>query len=189
MNKLRSFDRRILRNWFPIALIVTVLIGLIYITTQQNLRQGANDPQIQIAEDTAMALAGGASAESLSSESGTNPETSLATFVTVYDKDGRIIGTTAKLGQDDLVLPKGVLDYTAKHTENRVTWQPKASVRIAAVIRHYRTPSGDTGFVLVGRNLREVERRQNILLIYCACAWAIAMTGSLGLRLVLTTKK
>jgi hypothetical protein len=189
MTKLRSFDRRILRNWFPIAFIVTVLIGFVYIVSQHNLRQGANDPQIQIAEDTSTSLASGASAESLSAEQSVNLEVSLATFVTVYDKDGRVIGTTGKLGKDDPLLPKGVLDYTAKHKEDRVTWQPKDNVRIAAVVRHYRTASGETGFVLVGRNLREVERREYELLIYSALAWATAMTGSLGLRLILTTKR
>jgi hypothetical protein len=36
--------------------VVIVVFGIIYFTQQQSLRIGANDPQIQIAEDSAAAL-------------------------------------------------------------------------------------------------------------------------------------
>jgi hypothetical protein len=49
--------RYTLKFWLPLAAAVTMLSGLVYIAVQQNMRIGANDPQIQLAEDAARALA------------------------------------------------------------------------------------------------------------------------------------
>ena len=40
---------RAILYWIPLALVVTVVVGLVYVTVQQNFRQTANDPQIQMA--------------------------------------------------------------------------------------------------------------------------------------------
>jgi len=53
--------KEILKHWLLIAIVVTGLIGLVYVAVQQDLRQGANDPQIQMAEDTAAKFANGQS--------------------------------------------------------------------------------------------------------------------------------
>ncbi|HEX8964956.1 MAG TPA: hypothetical protein VF820_00820, partial [Patescibacteria group bacterium] len=53
--------------------------------------------------------------------------------------------------------------------EDRITWQPEKGVRIAAVIDKL---SGDKkGFVLVGRNLREIESRENYSELVCGFGW------------------
>jgi hypothetical protein len=52
-------------------------------------------------------------------------------------------------------VPKGVLDSAKQNGEDRVSWQPAASVRVAAVIVSYKD-----GYVLAGRNMREVEQRE-----------------------------
>jgi hypothetical protein len=56
--------QNILRAWLPIAVVTAAFCGLAYLTVQQSLRQGANDPQIQMAEDAA-ARAQGWNAEAL----------------------------------------------------------------------------------------------------------------------------
>jgi hypothetical protein len=48
-----------LKVWFVLAVVTTVLSGLIYLAVQQSYRQSANDPQIQMAEDGAAALENG----------------------------------------------------------------------------------------------------------------------------------
>ena len=55
----------VFRVWLPFAVIVTAFCGLAYVTVQQALRQGANDPQIQMAEDAAAALDGGAGVDAI----------------------------------------------------------------------------------------------------------------------------
>ena len=62
-DNLMSKLKNILRYWLPLAAVTTLLCGLIYLAVQQSLRWGANDPQIQMAEDAAAALAAGGHAE------------------------------------------------------------------------------------------------------------------------------
>ena len=71
-------------------------------------------------------------------------------------------------------LPAGVLDSTKQAGENRVTWQPTANVRIAAVIVPYKD-----GFVLAGRNLREVEVREAQVSLYAGLTWVLALVATL----------
>ena len=61
MNKVKG----ILRHWLPLALLTCAFCCLTYLAVQQVLRMGANDPQIQMAEDTASALASGSNPASL----------------------------------------------------------------------------------------------------------------------------
>ncbi len=42
-----------IKYWLPLAIVITALSGFIYLVGQQNLRMSANDPQIQLSEDTA----------------------------------------------------------------------------------------------------------------------------------------
>jgi len=45
-----------LKAWVPLAVVATVMAGMVYGVAQQVLRQSANDPQIQLAGDVADAL-------------------------------------------------------------------------------------------------------------------------------------
>ena len=67
-------------------------------------------------------------------------------------------------------LPKGVLDAARANGQNRVTWEPKEGVRIAAVVTRY-----DGGFVLSGRSLREVEKRTEMLSKEVMVVWVITL--------------
>ena len=53
------------RLWLVFALAITVSAGLVYLISQQIIRQSANDPQVQVAEDIAVGLSGGANPASL----------------------------------------------------------------------------------------------------------------------------
>ena len=61
MNKLKN----IFRVWLPFAVVICAFSGLAYTTVQQSERQAANDPQIQMAEDSAAALDDGATIDSV----------------------------------------------------------------------------------------------------------------------------
>ncbi len=148
----------ILRVWLPIAIVTAAFCGLAYLTVQQSLRQGANDPQIQMAEDAAAALVQGQNAEALTPASTVDIAQSLAPFMIIYDDAGNVLASSASLHGATPNLPTGVLDYTLTKGEDRVTWQPEAGVRIAAVV--VRHEGEQPGFVLAGRNMREVEARE-----------------------------
>lgn len=149
-------------HFFPIALIITLFSGLVFSAVQQNFRQSANDPQIQIAEDMAGLLSGGFPASSLIS-TGLPIElsTSLGTYAMVFDDSGKILISSAKLHGKDPTLPSGIFELAKENKEHRLTWQPESDIRSALVIVHY---SGTvSGYVAVGRSLKEVEKRINQL--------------------------
>lgn len=178
-----------IKYWIPLAVVVTALCGLVYVVGQQNLRQAANDPQIQISED----LAGQLGQKKLPT-----PQTaieiidiskSLSPFVIVYDDRGQAIGSTARLNGKAPTLPKGVLEYTKVHKQDRITWEPQKGIRHAIVVT--RVENGIKGYVLAGRSLREVEKREDMLLQQVGLSWIIILAVSLVAKIMLieTNKK
>jgi hypothetical protein len=146
----------ILKQWIPLAALAAAICGLIYLVPQQVLRQLANDPQIQLAQDAAAALARGEPASSLVPATTIEISQSLAPFVMIFDDAGQVLAGSARLHGQTPSLPPGLLDFVKAHGEDRVSWQPESGVRVAAVI--VRAPSG---YVLAGRSLREVEARES----------------------------
>ena len=147
---------KIIKKWLPLGIATAGLCGLVYLTVQQSLRMGANDPQIQMAEDTASSLNTGASVEAVVPSTKVEIADSLAPFVIVFADSGKILASSATLHGAVPTYPLGVLDYTRQKGQDRVTWQPKAGVRMATVVVRY-----NDGFVLAGRSLREVEKRED----------------------------
>ncbi len=150
----------VLRGWLPLAVAIVLLAGIVYGSGQQLLRQGANDPQIQMAEDAAAALGSG---QALPETGQVDMATSLAPYLIVFDARGNPVSGSARLHGALPKVPLGVLQAARRSGENRVTWQPEAGVRSAAVI----VPTGgrQPGYVLAGRSLREVEARESNLLL------------------------
>jgi hypothetical protein len=170
--------KKILRRWFPLAVAVTGVCGLVYLAVQQELRQTANDPQIQIAEDGAAALEKGASPESVLPSEAVDVQSSLSPFVMVFNDRGETLASSALLHERTPQLPPGVLDYVRAHGADRVTWQPEEGVRIAAVILRYQGAS--PGVILAGRSLREVEMREDQVLWEAVAAWIVTSGASLA---------
>ena len=165
--------RSALAIWLPIVVATTAVCGLVYVTVQQSLRQSANDPQIQMAEDAADALVAGASAESVVSSNHVDVARSLAPFTVVYNDNGQVIASSGMLHRQPLKLPAGVLDDVRIHGDSRLTLQPESGVRIASVIVKY---DGDRpGFVLSGRSMREIESRTSQIRIFVAIAWVVVV--------------
>ena len=160
---------RALRLWLPISAAVTVICAVVYAETQQQLRENANDPQIQMAEDAAQSLAHGTPAASLVPTTTVDIATSLAPFLIVYDRSGAVIASSAALDGLTLRVPSGVLSSARATGDDRVTWEPRAGVRIAAVVVPY-----PGGAVLAGRSLRDVEVRESDALAIAAAGWLAA---------------
>jgi hypothetical protein len=152
----------LLGRWVIVVATVFCLSLVIYAVAQQVLRQSANDPQIGMAEDAAAALAAGQSYEAVLPAEIVSFEKSVTPFLMVFDASGKPVASSAYLKGGVPAPPPGVFDYTRTHGQDRVTWQPRPGVRIAAVVQHYAGQS--PGFVLAGRSLREIERRENQIL-------------------------
>ncbi len=149
----------IVKLWLPLAAVTVALGGLIYVEVQQSYRQNANDPQIQMANDGADAIAAGAAPTSTVPPKQIDIARSLAPFVIVFGDKQNIVAASGKLGNNFPVPPAGVFDYTKTHGEDRFTWQPQSGVREAAVM----TYRANSGYVLAARSLREVEKREDYL--------------------------
>lgn len=161
-----------IRNWLPLALTITVLCFLLYAVSQQVIRLSANDPQIQLSEEIAYKLKNGQDTSSIISDA-IDLSHSIAPFSILYDASGYLLYSTATLDGKPPVLPKGVLEFTKEHGQNRVTWQPQKDIRIASVITYYH--GQHTGYVLVGRSLREAERRVDMLARLIAFGWLCSL--------------
>jgi hypothetical protein len=173
-----------LRFWIPLAIAITGICGLVYAAVQQDLRQSANDPQIQIAEDAASKLTLGQGAESVVPQETVEISKSLAPYVIVFSDSGGIVASSAQLDGAMPTVPAGVFDYVRKYGEERFTWQPREEVRSAVVLTKYSGSTG-SGFVLAGRSLREVEIREARLEIMVGLAWIAAMVATFVATLVL----
>ncbi len=168
-----------IKTWIPYAITITLLSGVIYGTVQHLLRTSANDPQIEMAEDAARALAGGTAVEPLASGPKVDMANSLAPFLIFYNTNNTAVAGTGQLNDTLPTPPSGVFTYAHNHGKNRLTWQPSKGVRIAAVVVPYSSTSGD-GFVLTGRNLREVEQRESELMAQVWMGWVVTMLTTLA---------
>ncbi len=170
MSKFKS----IFKVWLPFAVTITAFCALTYATVQQSYRQNANDPQIQRAQDSADAIVDGKDINLIIPLEKVSVAKSLAPFLIIYDRDGKVIASSVTLDAKTPDFPNGVLDSTKELGENRITWQPRDGVRIAAVIVSY-----EDGYVLAGRNLREVEVREDQLATFAGITWLLALLATL----------
>ncbi len=185
-----SFSRPALFfNSLVLAALATGLALALNTIPQQVLRLGANDPQIAIATDLVAVFEKGGLQEMLrqgalpflAGRSGNvDMARSLAPFVIVYDDQGHVLASQAILEGKAPTPPPGVFDYVRTHTEDRFSWQPRRDVRIAAVMQRVKGPQ--SGFVLAGRNIREVEARESLVGKLAGLTWigmmAVILAGT-----------
>ncbi len=161
--------KAMLKYWLLMAAIVTGLSGLLYAAVQQDLRQSANDPQIQMAEDTAAKLADGQQVQIVVPAEKVDIANSLAPYIIVFDATGKPIASSVQLDGQTPTIPSGVFDYVRQNGEDRITWQPQSGVRSAIVVTQFKGPNA--GFVLAGRSLREVEIREDDIMHLILLGW------------------
>lgn len=176
---------RLIALWLPLGIVLTALSILVYGAVQQNYRQSLNDPQIQMAEDAAARLAGGAPQDEIVPLQAVDISTSLSPWIEVYTDAGVPVASSGKLNGALPRVPLGALDSavsgrgkdTPAPNEDRITWQPQRGLRQAVVIVYFSSQNG-SGFVVAGRNMREVEAREQRLGAAVFLAWLGAAAAS-----------
>jgi hypothetical protein len=180
---------RALALWLPIAVATSGLFLFAYWGIQQEYRMSLSDPQVQIAEDAAAALASGTTPAALvRGMSSVDIRASLAPWVAVYNASGTPLAGTATLDGAPAQLPLGVFNGSSWHTyaemgvplsvpihEDRFSWQPRGDVRQAVVL----VAVGNGEFVASGRNMRETESRVQTFTQGAALAWGATELGTL----------
>ncbi|HVZ12689.1 MAG TPA: hypothetical protein VG965_06700 [Patescibacteria group bacterium] len=165
------------RLFLPFAVIITGLCALVFVAGQQMLRAGANDPQIEISQDVANSLSAGRSISSLNLHPGLDLATTISTFIIIFNDNGTPAASEVTLAGSTPQIPPGVLDYTKRYGQDRITWQPAKGIRVATIVTRFKSTSG-AGFVLVGRGLTEAERRVDQLLTIVSIAWLVLIIAT-----------
>jgi hypothetical protein len=150
--------------------ILTVVALMCYTVSQQVLRQGANYPQVQMAQDAAARLGADPSADVTGAKERVDLAQSLAPFLIVYDANGKAVASSGVLDGETPTPRPGTFTFAASHGENRVTWAPRRGVRVAAVLVPIK---GGAGYVLAGRSLAEVETSEMNILHLVEFAWIV----------------
>jgi hypothetical protein len=145
--------------------LVTITFGTIYVATQQLLRMSANDPQIQMAQDAATELNTGVKPSNVSFGY-VNIDSSLATFINVYNKNGNAVAGNGFTSSGLATPPIGVIKDAGGKTYSAITWEPKSGVRQAVV-----SVASNDYYVVSGRSLTEIEKRENNMLGFAAIGW------------------
>lgn len=162
----------VLSAWLPLAVAISGVCALMLLVVQQNYRSSLNDPQIQIAEDSARVIEAGVNPKTLAPQgAGTEISASLATWVAFYDSAHAPQASTGLLHGVIPTIPAGVFDTARKDGENRITWEPEPGIRQALVV----VPAGDKGFVVAGRGMSAVEERENELSRDVLIGWVIIL--------------
>lgn len=161
------------RAWVGIAFAVTCVAGSSYGLAQQTVRTAADDPQVQLAEDTARRLQAGGSPGTEVSASPVEIDSSLAPWLMIYGRDGRLLASNAELDGTAVEYPASAVSSVVAGGQKHLTWAPRPSARQATVIVGY-----SSGWVIAGRSLRAVEKRTASLLLLALAGWSIALAGS-----------
>ena len=173
--------RRAIALFLPAAVLATGWSGLVYVVVQQDLRSGANDPQEQLATDTAAELNAGAAPTTVVTGRMVDVGISLAPFVVVYDSAGKVVASDAQLDGAPPHVPADVLASVIARGRDAVTWQPRTGVRIATV-----TVPWSGGTVMAGRSLRLVEDRESQLGLLVGVGW-LALLVALAVSVALAS--
>jgi hypothetical protein len=164
------------RHWFALAAVWTLAAAAIVLVQHPVLRQQADEPQVQLAEDAARRLAGGSDALAVVAPGEpVEMEASLAPWLAVYDANGAPLASSGRYRGGAPMLPSGVFDFARSHDDHRLSWQPRPGVRQALVL----VPVRNAGFVVAGRSLRPVEERKRQVLQLMAVVWAMGLAGLL----------
>jgi hypothetical protein len=165
--------------WAPLAAAATGLALLVAVAAQQVIRSGANEPQVQLAEDAAARLDAGTSPAAVVPPGTVDLARSLAPYLLVFDDGGALLAGSATLHGQAPSFPAGALASARARGENRVTWQPEPGVRSATVAVPWHG-----GYVVAGRSLREEEARVDRLQLLVAALWLALVAGTAGVALL-----
>jgi len=181
----------ILRQWLPLACVITVLFAALYVIPQQLLRQSYNWPQIDAVNEASSQLRAGQSEQSVLSQHVMNApiDRTGSLFVMLYDENGQPTEGSGRLDGNLPAIPYGVLlSSNVAPTVKNITWAPRADVRIAASIQKINLNNA-TRYVVAGRNLAQPEQLVGYLLLLVAISWLVSLCGSLGVVSLLVAKR
>jgi hypothetical protein len=168
MKKIRPLSPRT-KTWLLAVLASAIVIGFSYVAVQQNYRLGANDSLVQNAELLESYLSAGAQPDQLANGA-VDPTKSLNMFFAITDDNQKPLGGSLQVNGTTPLPPKGVFETAQKKGVDKITWQPAKGARTAIVVKHFKGAK-QSGYVVVGSSLREVESHENELTLMTLIAF------------------
>ncbi len=147
-----SVARRAVAIFLPTTATFCLVAALAFVVVQQDLRMGADDAPQRLAEDAVRGLDARVDPATVVGSTMVPVDASLSPFEVVFDDSGHLLATSGSIDGSPPRPPAGVLQAARENGRDRVTWQPRTGLRIAAVVLPW---SGGT--VLAGQSLRQVE--------------------------------
>lgn len=174
-NKTMSVN---VKHWAILAVPITFILLTVYIIAHQLLRQTANDPLIQSAEDWAATVETSVNPNRLDLGNFIDPSQSYQDFGIVYDQDGKIVASSVS-APSNMSQPDGVFDSVdaAPNNEVRYTWQPATGDRYAAVMKRANLQSRSY-YILAGRNLKLIEQHQSQAMWLTFFGWLTTLVAA-----------
>jgi hypothetical protein len=151
--------------WLTTAVVVSIIIGSVYVSFQQFGRKAAND---------APAATAAAQVKLLEADAVPSPRLELTPesgiFVIIYGPDDQPVSGTATLNGSLPVLPAGVLQTARTTGSDAVTWQPEPGLRMAVVAR-----PAEGKVIVAGQSLTPYEDRDQMVLMFLTSGWLASM--------------
>jgi len=163
-------------KWYWVAgfIIISLVFGVMYKVGRINLDSTLHDPLTYEAVGKAWELASskGSTGQLKANLPGkVNVANNLLSFVTIYDRDKKVVASSGDLDGAAPDLPMNFLDNTNQYVRNYFDWRPKDDVHLAGTT----VAVGDDGYVLVGRNMQEADRQGNRLTKSVIIGWAVSV--------------
>ena len=158
------------RFWVAVALLVTFVFGVVYVSIQQSLRRAANEPQASMAREAARDLDAGSRPLDVTGGRRIDIAYDMTPFLIVYDKSGRVVAGKGYLKGRVPQVPIGVLRAANTRQSNTVTWQPESGVRIASA-----SFASNDYYVLGGRSLAQADAAINTVGRTVLASWLVAL--------------
>lgn len=175
-------------HWLFIVMVLSLLYGAIYKVGLIGLDSTLYDDLTTQAVDKAWQTALSAEKDGVVKAPfliKVNVENQLSSFMTVYDKDKKVVGSSGVLDEQTPELPTEYLDNTNLYVRNYFTWEPKPGVHLAGV----SVTMGDKGYVMAGRNMQETDRQTDRLVRAVVVAWGASVLLATAGLVVITKRR
>lgn len=168
-----------LPRWLPLAFVMTILCGLVYVGCHTVLRQGANEIPLHVADLAEQALRAGRPPTAIVAPGSVDMKTNSNVFLIIFDASRKVVASTAMVSGRSPEPPSGVLTESKRVGEDRITWEPEPGAR-AAIVARYVNAKPDW-YVVAGQSLTETERIASKIAWATFLAWVVALAGSFGI--------
>lgn len=154
--------------------------GCTFVAFQQSQRLNAYQPAVTAAKQTVFGLKHGQKpkhALPIITDVSTNTP-----FVLIYDNNKKFVVSSANVTDMEFKYPDASLTYINKHSQNRMTWQPKTGYRYATVGIKYKNY-----YVIGAYSLKEAENTTATFATFLFVGCVAYAAGSWILLLILGT--